>query len=369
MLRIRLVFTTPLLRSNLLRSKYIALAAMLSLAACGGGGAAGSERSLSVGTPPTQSPPTVITFPAQSATPIPPPASGVYLGALVNPDDDSSTEAQQTRAFEGQIGRKLALHIHYEDWNATDPNPLSKIANDPGITDDLSAGRVPVLSWRCGASMIDIANGVDDATVVVPAAQAVAALRRPVFLRWFWEFNLNFNGGSRNNDSPACFNGTVAESQQQQFINAWEHIRSVFLTNGATNVTWLWCPDGAPLLNNMNTLETYLPPHYDWIGLDSYDKSDAGFSTTLSKFYATFSKYPKPMMFAETAEETNASPYTQADFFTEAASALPSSFPKVRAFMIFDQAGNAPNDWILSPGGLNAFKQIAGSPYFAPRVP
>jgi hypothetical protein len=39
--------------------------------------------------------------------------------------------------------RGLALHMHYRDW--------VQIAQvDPEITADVTLGRVPVISWRCG---------------------------------------------------------------------------------------------------------------------------------------------------------------------------------------------------------------------------
>jgi hypothetical protein len=286
-----------------------------------------------------------------------------YFGALVNPAGNTTTAVQQTHSFETSIGRKLALDMHYENWTPTSSVSLAKVASDPLVQDDISNGRTPVLSWRCGASMTDIASGAYDQSVVIPAAKAVAGLNHRVILRWFWEFNLDLNGEGTNSDSPACFSSTSTVSKQTQFINAWEHIRSVFIANGATNVTWLWCP--ARSAATMSSLPTYLPPHVDWIGIDAYDSSDVGFAQSVQVFYRTFSGYSQPLMIAELGEESAASPYTQANFLNDAEKMIPASFPKIRALLYYDAPGHSPNNWALNAGGKTALKQLANDPYFA----
>ena len=55
-----------------------------------------------------------------------------------------------------------------------------------------------------------------------------------VFLRWDAEMNgrWSFWGTtSTNANTPA------------EFVAAWRHVHNIFTSNGATNVTWVWCPN------------------------------------------------------------------------------------------------------------------------------
>src|SRR5947199_1833581 len=125
------------------------------------------------------------------------PASGALFGAWVDPNGTWTGNADaeaEVSDFESQIGRRLDIDTHYYAWTDTFPSGLEQW--------DLSNGRIPLISWK-GTTLSGILRGSSDA-MIRTRADAVAALRQPVFLRWAWEMNGNWypwsgsqNGGAR----------------------------------------------------------------------------------------------------------------------------------------------------------------------------
>ena len=78
-----------------------------------------------------------------------------------------------------------------------------------------------------GVALRDIANGLFDSSLRT-WAQQVAAWGHPLFLRWDWEMNGNWQPYS-----PGV-NGNTASD----FVNAWRHFHDLTAQAGASNVTW-----------------------------------------------------------------------------------------------------------------------------------
>ena len=124
--------------------------------------------------------------------PLLPPARTIYLGAFVapNPNPQPAQQIVDTANFESQIGRKLAVNLHYHLWSDT----LAGL----GEQDDVNNGRIPMISWSCvdsnktGVKDADVAAGLYDSAIAKRAA-ALANLKSRVFLRYKWEMNLVYN--------------------------------------------------------------------------------------------------------------------------------------------------------------------------------
>lgn len=294
------------------------------------------------------------------STPVPVPAQGAYLGAWVNPAGDPAQEESQTQTFESQIGRKLALHMHYYGWKAAFP--------DAAMQEDAAAGRIPVVTWACGDDNASVASGADDA-LLQAAARGIKDFAKPVFIRWYWEMNLA--AGANGQD---CM-GTGGAAG---YVAAWQHMHAVFAASGVTNVSWLWNPaaggsDPAPDYPGAAAV--------DWIGFDGYDKSASyDFGVIFHGFYDTFSSSGKPMLVAETGEcqtKVNGAD-AQATYLQSARLELEGqsnpgkySFPAVKGFMIFDAQGpyqGCPGavNWPLSAGGISGFSALGADPFFNP---
>jgi len=308
--------------------------------------------------------------------PLLPPPGTIYLGAFVapNPHAPPAEQIADTANFESSIGRTLAINLHYHLWSDT----LAGI----GEKDDINNHRIPIISWSCvnpgGPPVSDaaIAAGTWDKAITT-RAKAVAKLAGPVFLRYKWEMNLLYNKQCAGpNDIQV--NGKSYYSPAD-FVAAWQHIRSIFVGNNATNVVWLWNPSGSGIDPDQSG---YYPgdDNVDWVGFDWYDTFDQYFLTIYSdttdpKGNSVYT-YPhflgahpnKPLMIGE----TGAFPNFQTDYFNgdqesnpSAVTALQSDLQNIQAYVYWDSKSTLDNYQIPDPGAGSPFYSFANSPYMS----
>ncbi len=281
--------------------------------------------------------------------PLVPPAGTMYLGEFVNPSGRGPTAAQ-TAAFEKRIGRTLAYNLHFHGWKDAFPGTAE--------ADDVAHGRIPIIAWNCGDTDARIAAGDDDA-VIVARANAVKAFGSPVMIRWFWEMNLSdANNPPRTQCWDPVSDYAAGRFAPGPFINAWNHIRSVFASQGVTNAVWLWC-----VANAHGGPSQYYPGDsaVDWVGMDDYDQHDVSLQSTLFNLAEELSQFQeKPFMITE----TGAHAALQVPFLTGADVVLQTDFPWARAIGYLDSTGSFQT-WTLTTDGLNAFTTFAQSPYMS----
>jgi hypothetical protein len=278
------------------------------------------------------------------------PASGTtYLGAFVDPSGSGPSPAT-TAAFESQIGRKLAYDMHFYGWTQTFPGAAE--------SDDVANGRTPLIAWNCGDSDANVASGADDAKIV-RRARAIKAFGSPIYIRWFWEMNLD---DTNNAPRKQCYDPNTdlpdGYFSPAEYIRAWAHIRSVFAAQGVTNVVWLWC-----VANAHGGPAQYYPGdgEVDWVAMDDYDTTDVSLHDTFFILANELSQFQeKPFMITE----TGAHAAVQTSFLTGAANELQTDFPWVRAIGYLDSEGTHQN-WVLGSGGLSTFATFAQSPYMS----
>lgn len=354
--------------------------------ACGGGGSSSAPATSLGAQVPAQSNVSQVHTRAVSCTPFPyaapdlPAPCTMYVGAFVSPqaNETPSQLIASTGTFEQQIGRKLAMHLHYYQWTDAWPGI--------GEQDDLANGRIPLISWHCGDTDADVVAGADDSMLAKRAAK-VAAYGGPVFLRWNWEMNLLY---SKNCEDPANDAGwpTIGSYGQagynphynpQLFVQAWQHIRAIFAANGATNVVWVFniSSNGAPPA-------LYYPGanYVDWIGVDRYDTNGDSFYQTFdatqkvndpkcneatgANYIGCLYTYPemlkidstKPYIVGETGIEQSEQPMFIGGFDAT----LQQNFPNIQALMYWDSTGSR-GQYQLLQYGIQAFTQFAAGPY------
>src|SRR5581483_10753107 len=147
------------------------------------------------------------------------PAQGALFGAHVETGSSESAQKSGVTALESAIGRKLAIDHYYRPWTTTFPTTREQW--------DFDNGRIPMISWAKTYADQIVSGSQDD--LIRQRADAIAALGKPLLIRWFWEMD-----GTRNqqySESPALY------------IAAWQHIVSIFRAEGASNVGWVWCPN------------------------------------------------------------------------------------------------------------------------------
>ena len=281
--------------------------------------------------------------------PLVPPAGTNYIGAFVKPGNGKPS-AQLTATFEKQIGRTLGYNMHFYGFRQPFPTALE--------TDDVAHGRIPLIAWNCGNSDAAVVGGYEDSTIRARAL-SLKAFGKPVILRWFWEMNLD-----DTNNAPRweCWDSKTdlpnGYFSPTEYIAAWKHIRSIFASEGVTNVVWEWC-----VANAHGGPGQYYPgdDQVDWVAMDDYDTNDVSMGDTFDILSDELSQFQeKPFMITETGAHSAIQP----SFLTGAAAELKSQFPWVRAVGYLDAQGSNQN-WVLTTTGITDFATFAKDPYMS----
>ncbi len=314
--------------------------ALGALAGCGEGGSSPSvPASVSGGaTPPPLS--------------LEPPTGSIYLGTYVNPLSIVDPPVTLQQQFEQQIGRHMALSLHYYGFYDKFPGAYE--------ADDEANGRIPLDSWDCQNSNAEVASGKVDSTIRI-RADAIKAFGKPMFIRYMWEMNIPATKTYRsicwdpNTDLP---NGVFSP---QYYIAAWDHIRAIFAQEGVSNVIWLWCPDGD------RNPAVYYPGNgeVDWTGFDFYDHDNLPPDQTYTQAYGYLVPYGKPIMVGE----TGAQPPYQSTYFPLLAKSLQTKYPLIKGYNYFDSANKVQTiqqiTWVISGNEMSTFAAMANSPYMS----
>jgi chitodextrinase len=322
-----------------------------------------------------RSPTTAVTV-ATADCPPPTTEASVYWGALIEgpqtygslyggtwtsaPWCDAGTQCALDR-FTQNAGKRPSI----EQWGQGPPWDRPFDAESMNLA--VSRGDIPALDMSTGnTSLLAIADGDYDNSLIA-WAEAAKAWGHPFFLVLDEEMNGRWYGYS-----PGQNGNTAAD-----FVNAWRHMHDVFDAVGATNVTWVWCPNvnvyGDFPMDNLYPGDAYV----DWTGLVGYDwgGSDPADWLTFSALYG--SSYDdlvqlapsKPIFIAEIA--ANEEGGSKADWITDALTIqLPHDFPEIKAFVWFNWRIYEKNQywpWNIesSPSALQAFRDGIGLPYYA----
>jgi len=266
------------------------------------------------------------------------PTTGAYLGAWIHPSATTSTPAD--------IDTSTAIQHVWASFKAPVPtDTMTAIAGN---------GAIPLIDWGC-TNVANISSGGED-TTINNFATGLKSYGKPVFLRWYWEFNELSSAGK----TPAGL-GCDGYNNGSGYIAAWQHIYNLFKSDGVSNVSFVWCPG----FTGGNFAAYYPGDQYvDWIGIDRYERTSKGqpllsFNDMFSSYYNEWVGHNKPIMVAETAAMGSAN---QVQYLNSTASQI-AELPKIKAFVYFDSVGPA-GDWSLTGAGLPAFKSLAGLPYF-----
>jgi hypothetical protein len=212
-----------------------------------------------------------------------------------------------------------------------------------------------------------IINGTHDAFI---RSWAIAAKQwgHPFFLRFDAEQNGDWYPWSE------IRNGNTAG----QFVQAWKHVHDIFTQAGATNVTWVWCPNimyaGATPLAELYPGDRYV----DWVAMDGYNygttpSNDVGWKSFYDLFKPTYDELQtlapeKPVMIAETASTEDGGSKTA--WITDALTVqLPTNFPNIKAFLWYN-ANDADTGLVIetSASAQAAFAAGIASAYYASNI-
>ncbi|HXR60983.1 MAG TPA: glycosyl hydrolase, partial [Solirubrobacterales bacterium] len=247
-------------------------------------------------------------------------------------------------------------------------------------------GAIPVLGWSTSAitegtrdprfSLSKIIRGRYDA-YIREFGTVAATWNHPFFLRFNWEMNGDWFPWAEG----------VNGNRRGEFVAAWRHVHDIFTAVGATNASWVWCPN----IDRNRKLRGQYPgnQYVDWTCLDGYNWGTRyswsyweSFKNVFASSYRAVRKLApgKPMMLGEVASTDFGG--SKAAWIKGMLSSLPTKFPKVRALVWFEVNDRGTRWPIESPASAkrafargirnpiylgNDFSEIESRPIPAPR--
>jgi hypothetical protein len=205
-------------------------------------------------------------------------------------------------------------------------------------------GAIPMFSWGSEGSegsadepafrLSKIAAGKYD-PYIRQFAEKAREWGHPFFLRFDWEMNgFWFPWGAKAN-----------KNKPHDFIAAWRHVHNIFESVGATNATWVWCPN-VDFTRKLSPLSGLYPgdKYVDWTCLDGFNwgatKHSIGWQSFKEVFGSTYQRmlqiaHGKPMMIGETAADDRGG--SKPKWIEQMLKELPKKFPKVRALVWYNE--------------------------------
>ena len=259
--------------------------------------------------------------------------------------------------FQELTGKTMSLVHFFQPWSNCSGGSCS-FYNFPWtpVENVRKNGSIPVISWDSETipsnvnepdyQLSDIIAGRYDSYIREWAGKA-KAWGHPFFLRFDWEMNGSWFPWSEG----------VNGNKPGEFVAAWRHVHDVFAAVGATNVTWVWCPNVNPTGNfeNFKAVAGQYPgdEYVDWTGLDGYNwgtnPSHGGSWQTFNQLYRASYRYlvetvapNKPLMIGEVASSEYGG--SKAGWIKEMLSQVPAEYPKIRALLWFDKFDSSM-DW------------------------
>jgi beta-mannanase len=303
----------------------------------------------------------------------------VYMGAQsANETTVAPWEPTEIEAFVQRVGTSPHAIMWYQNWAESDRNNFNpKDANGKGVMDEVvSRGAMPIVTWepwdttkgteQPDYELKDIIDGKYD-DYITQWAQDAAAWGKPMYLRFAHEMN------GHSYPWSIGLNGSTSVD----YVAAWKHLHDIFVSNGATNVRWIWSPliacRGCTEFSEVYPGDDYV----DWVALDGYNwgtEQNAGVWQTMGQIFGrsydevTALAPDKPFMIAETASaEVGGS---KANWITNAFyEDIPTRLPKTKAIIWFD--ADKERDWRVnsSDASLEAYKKVAKDPSYQGWLP
>jgi hypothetical protein len=260
--------------------------------------------------------------------------------------DDSGTPM----SFYNGFGKKPSMAMMFDGWDATGSRsfPVQFCQNA------FAGGYTPHITWEPKMGLTELTSGKYDEDIK-KYGQAIAALGKPVVLRFAHEFNGDWYPWSILNDQlvPAA-----------TYVQAFRYVHGKIREAGAANAYFVWAPNNENGAKNPQTLESYYPgdAYVDLIGMDGYNFGTSqtwskwqSFSEVFGKLYDWIMQaHPgKPVFICEMG--TSSTGGNKNAWITDMFAQLETRFPKLKGFVWFNI--NKETDWRFTEtqGSIDAF--------------
>jgi mannan endo-1,4-beta-mannosidase len=305
------------------------------------------------------------------------PSGPLYWGAWIGDQltgGQAPWDMSAVSKFEQMTGKPMSL-IHFSAPFADCSSSCSfykfPTSSMQSIRDH---GSIPFFSWASQATpasidqpdfqLSDVIAGRYD-SYIREFAEGARDWGHPFFLRFNWEMNGNWFEWSEG----------VNGNQPGEYVAAWRHVHDIFTQVGATNATWVWCPNVDPE-NQFQDLSSLYPgdAYVDWTGLDGYnsgtDPARSDHWRTFDQLYAdTYQEITeeiaptKPLVIAEVSSSEQGG--SKAAWIDEALSSIPAQYSKVGALLWFEKYDSGM-DWPIetSSAATSAFASAIQNPIY-----
>jgi len=284
---------------------------------------------------------------------------GAWMGGNAYGEEfgDAPWDSGTWNKFEEHAGKKVSI-AHFGQ-----PAPWNQAFAEAPLKLSRERGALPLMDMDPdGVTLTEIASGAKDSSFIT-WAKAVKSYGYPFFFRWAWEMNGTwFQWGSEAAKNPTLYK------------EAWWHLHKLFEEQGATNITWVWCPNlsfsGSTSLSSLYPGDEYV----DWTCLDGYNfgtnpaqpDSWKSFSTLYTSSYNELvSLAPsKPIMIGEMASTEYGG--EKSAWITDAiGTQIPKNFPKIKAVVWYNK-WDGGRDWPIetSTSATSAFAGAIATNYY-----
>ena len=207
-------------------------------------------------------------------------AAGATFGASVQPLGSQST-TDALLALENLTQRKFTTVHNRMPWETSLVNRYSEFI--------AARGQIPILSWftrgRTDVKWSSIAAGAQDVRIRSEAQKLKAA---------GWPAYFCFHKEPENEP----WLGNVTEWKA-----AHEHVWQIFQDVGVTNVSFVACMMAPTFKGSFGGIRAWLPPHYDVLGVDGYNRNLRGnwrtFETILTPAHEVATALSMPLFVIE----------------------------------------------------------------------
>jgi len=302
----------------------------------------------------------------------------LYWGAWIGDQltgDEAPWDMSAVTKFEGMAGKGASAVNFSSPFADCSSSPCSFYKFPKAQMEAIRAhGSMPFFSWASTATpaainqsdfqLADVIEGRHDA-YIREFAEAAKAWGQPFFLRFNWEMNGNWFGWSEG----------VNGNQPGEFVAAWRHVHDIFTEVGATNATWVWCPNVDPESKLHDLASLYPGAEYvDWTGLDGYNwgtnparpdrwrSFDDLFKATYDRITETVAP-GKPLIISEIGSTEYGG--SKAAWITDALKSAGSNYPLLRGLLWFEKFDDGM-DWPIetSSSATAAFAAGIQSPSY-----
>jgi hypothetical protein len=323
----------------------------------------------------------VAASPAGAATKSRAPAS-LYWGAQIGPQitgEQAPWDMNAVSEFQDVVGKAPSLIALSQPFANCDVLPCTFYAfPTPALENVRKYGAIPFLSWALSSSppalkdpgfqFSDVTSGAFD-RYIRNFALAAKQWGHPFFLRFNWEMNGFWFTWSEG------VNGNLPG----EYVAAWRHVHDIFTSVGATNATWVWCPN-VNIYGDLAKLGPLYPGgrYVDWTCLDGFNwgirRGSPGWLSFNKIYHATYKQIVKriapnkPMVIGEIASSDKGG--SKAAWIKDMLKTVRTRYRRVRALIWLD-INDRGTHWPIessSRRARNAFRKGIANRAYRPNL-